>query len=144
MGLKVGRYPMEELEMRNAKIRRMGWVSILSLLSLVGSPFVGESRAQEGTSPEPQGAPYIIEDIQGNGVQVLEGGAKDWERAEEGQSVETGDEIKIGQGSEATLMLESETSVHLREGTDLKVEQIQANETNGFLSRLQIFAGSIL
>lgn len=87
---------------------------------------------------------YVIEDIQGSNVQVLEDGESAWEPAQEGQALESGDEIKLGEKSETTLMLQSETSVHLTGPTDLKVEQIEANENGGFWSRLQVLAGQVL
>lgn len=87
---------------------------------------------------------YVIEDIQGPQVQVLEEGETQWEAAQEGQVVDTGDEVKVGDKSEVTLMMQNETSVHLNENTDLKVEQITANETGGFMSRLQVLAGLVL
>lgn len=93
-------------------------------------------------NPEP--TEYVIEDIQGTNVQVLEAGSKVWDKAEEGQEVESGDEVKVGDGSEATLTLQSETTVHLAVGTDIKVDQIQPNETQGFVSRLALLAGNVL
>src|SRR5262249_29614757 len=76
--------------------------------------------------------------------QVMEDGAKIWDKAEEGQVLDAGDEIKVGDGSEASLTLQNDTTVHLAAGTDLKVQQIQANETQGFLSRLALLAGNVL
>ncbi|HTC21489.1 MAG TPA: FecR family protein [bacterium] len=99
--------------------------------------------ADDQTSAGGEPVEYVLEDIQGT-VQVLEDGAKNWEAAQEGQVLETGDEIKVGDSSEATLTLQSETTVHLSAGTDMKVEQIEANQTNGFLSHLQVLAGSLL
>ena len=110
---------------------------------LSGTGFIAcADEGSQGSPSEP--VEYIIEDIQGSNVQVLEDGAKVWDKAEEGQVIETGDEIKVGDGSEATLTLQSETTVHLCSGTDLKVEQIKPNESQGFLSRLALVAGNIL
>jgi len=86
---------------------------------------------------------YVLEDIKGT-VQVLEVGAKDWVKADEGEVVETGDEVKVGEKSEATMALGNDTSVHLDAQTDMKVTQIAPNETGGFLSRLQVVAGNLL
>lgn len=120
--------------------------SLAALLGL-GTLTLMPLRVFSQTDPQATAAldpvQYVIEDIQGN-VQVLEEGAKDWEAAQEGQAVESGDEIKVGDNSEASLTMESETSVRLSADTDIKVEQIEANETGGFLSRLQVFAGNIL
>jgi hypothetical protein len=87
---------------------------------------------------------YVLEDIQGSQVQVLEAGADGWAAGEEGEVLEPGDEVKVGEGSEATLTLQSDTSVHLDAGTDLTVAQIAANHQGGFLSRLKVKAGRIL
>ncbi len=106
-------------------------------------PTLGTAQTSSSAAASPEPAEYVIEDIQGN-VQVLEAGSKDWETAQEGQVVESGDEVKAGDNSEATLMMESETSVHLAADTDVKVDQIQANDTGGFLSHLEVFAGNIL
>ena len=120
-------------------VYRPGLGVLLGLATLVFNP----PRVFSQTASAEDPVEYVIEDIQGK-VQVLEDGSKDWETAQEGQVVESGDEVKVGYNSEATLTMQSETSVHLAADTDLKVEQIQPNETTGFLSRLQVVAGSIL
>ncbi len=106
-------------------------------------PLRGISQNDNGVAPAQDPAEYDIEDIQGQ-VQVLEDGAKDWEPAEEGQVLESGDEIKVGDNSQATLMMQSDTSVQLSAGSDMKVDQIEANASGGFLSRLEVFAGNVL
>lgn len=116
---------------------------LLGLVMAISIPLTGVSRADDATATAPEPVEYLVEDIQGN-VRVLEEGAKNWEPAEEGQVVEPGDEIKVGDKSEATLMLQGDTSVHLNAQADMKVEQIEANPTGGFLSRLQVLAGNIL
>jgi hypothetical protein len=117
---------------------------LAGFLLVFGPSLRGISQADDQPAAASEPAEYIIEDIQGSNVQVLEEGAKEWEPAVEGQVVDSGDEVKVGTASEATLTLQSETSVHLGEGTDLKVEQIEANPSNGFLSRLQVVAGTLL
>src|ERR1700677_1600001 len=87
---------------------------------------------------------YVVEDIQGNGVQVLEENSKTWDMAQEGQVLETGDEIRTGSNSQATLTMQSDTQVHLSSNSDLKVGDIEPNTTNGFLSHLVVLAGIIL
>ncbi len=89
-------------------------------------------------------AEYIIEDIQGSDVQVLEDGSQNWEKAQEGQEVESGDQVKTGDNSQANLMLESETTVHLDSNSTIKVDQVTSNENGGFLSRLDMLAGNLL
>jgi ferric-dicitrate binding protein FerR (iron transport regulator) len=122
---------------------RVGLAILTVFLLILASPFTRISMADDQTSAGGEPVEYVLEDIQGT-VQVLEDGAKNWEAAQEGQVLETGDEIKVGDSSEATLTLQSETTVHLSAGTDMKVEQIEANQTNGFLSHLQVLAGSLL
>jgi hypothetical protein len=115
---------------------------VLGALLFLSAPLKSISQV-ESQNPSSESVEYILEDIQGN-VQVLEEGATQWEQAEEGQVLESGDEIKVDNKGQATLMLQSETSVHLNGPSDLKVEQISANENGGFLSRLKVFAGLVL
>jgi hypothetical protein len=86
---------------------------------------------------------YVVEDIKGANVQVLEDGSQTWDNAQEGQVLESGDEIRTGDNSEATLTMQSDTQVHLSADSDLKVGQIESNNSNGFLSHLVILAGTI-
>jgi len=106
-------------------------------------PLHGLSQTSNTASSSQAPVEYVLEDIQGD-VQVLEEGSKDWEAAQEGQVVESGDEVKVGNDSEATLMMQSETAVHLSANTDMKVDRIQANNTGGFLSHIEVFAGNLL
>lgn len=115
----------------------------VGLSAFLSFPVNGISQSDGTKSTAAESVEYVIEDIQGN-VQVLEEGAKDWEAAEEGQVVESGDEVKVGDDGEATLMLQSETSIHLTAGSDTKVDQVEANNTGGFLSHLEVFAGTVL
>jgi ferric-dicitrate binding protein FerR (iron transport regulator) len=50
----------------------------------------------------------------------------------------------VGKDSEASLMLETETSVHLSENSDLKIKEIGANKSGGFVSRLLFMTGKLL
>ncbi len=122
---------------------KMTFSIIAGFLMVFGLPLNGMSQADNTGTPAPEPVEYVIESIQGN-VQVLEDGAKDWETALEGQVVESGDEIKTGDNSEATLMMQSDTAVHLSADSDMKVDQIGANDTGGFLSHLVVFTGNIL
>src|SRR5258708_38598539 len=53
------------------------------LLLFLSGPLVGFAQTNE--SEETDSAQYIVEDIQGSNVQVLEDGVGAWEPAEEGQ-----------------------------------------------------------
>jgi hypothetical protein len=120
-------------------------VMIGAVLVLVGSGSRSLVRAEEAPADQASDpVQYVIEDIQGSNVQVMEDGTKVWDKAEEGQVLEKGDEIKVGDGSEATLALRSETTIQLAAGTDLQVQEIKSNESQGFLSRLTLLAGSVL
>ena len=98
----------------------------------------------EDRETKPVSVQYVIEDIQGSQVQVLEEGESQWETAVEGHAIDRGDEVKVGKNCEATLMLGDETSAHLGENSDLKVTQIEASAEGGFLSRFQLLAGRVL
>lgn len=105
-------------------------------------PLAAKSQTVDDSGPQP--IEYVIEDVQGPNVQVMEEGQGQWEPAQEGQVLESGDEIRTGAGSQANLMMQSETSVHLNELTDMKVDQIASNPDGGFLSRLKVLAGMVL
>jgi hypothetical protein len=117
-------------------------MAVFLFVGMIPAPPAHADDPTKGTDPEP--VQYVIEDIQGTNVQVREDGAMVWDKAEEGQVVDSGDEVKVGDGSEATLSLQNETTVHLNSGTDIKVDQIQSNETQGFVSRLALMAGNVL
>jgi hypothetical protein len=101
-------------------------------------------HAQTSNASASDPVEYAVEDIQGSNVQVLESNSKIWDPAQEGQILESGDEIRTGDNSEATLTMQSDTQVHLSANSDLKISQIVPNATNGFLSRLVVLAGIIL
>jgi ferric-dicitrate binding protein FerR (iron transport regulator) len=100
------------------------------------APVAGNSAAEP--------VQYVLEDIQGSAVQVLETGTDQWAAGEEGEVLESGDELKVGADSEATLMLQSDTSVHVSANSDVTVDQIADNRRGGFFSKLKITAGQLL
>jgi len=88
---------------------------------------------------------YFIVDIQGAGdIQILKEGQSQWVRAQVGSRLEEGDKISVGDDTEAVLSLKSETLVHLDEGTEMSVAQLEENQAKGFLSRLELWGGSLL
>ncbi|HVM33632.1 MAG TPA: FecR family protein [bacterium] len=113
---------------------------------LLGLAFLGLSQAGFGQTADPGAdeAQYSLEDIQGSQVQVLEKGADQWAAGEEGEILQSGDEVKVGEGSQATLMLGSDTSVQLAAGTDMTVHEIEPSPRGGFVSRLMLSAGNLL
>lgn len=122
--------------------RKWGSFSLVGMFFFFVEPLTGVSQTNVETTQEPM--EYVIENIQGSNVQVLEEGQNLWEPAQEGQVLEAGDEIKVGDKSQADLMLQSETSIHLSEQTDLKVDEISANQDGGFFSRMKVLTGIIL
>jgi len=117
---------------------------VISLLAV--SPVTNVSAEEETATPTPtvEKTEYVLENLQGDDIQVLEDGSGKWEKAQEGQVLEAGDEVKTGEGSQATLMLQSETSVHFNATSDMKVDRIEPTEEGGFLSRLKLLAGRVL
>jgi hypothetical protein len=128
--------------MRTSPSNILGFGFCLSFFLIPLTGFSQAPAADATVAAEP--VQYVLEDIQGSNVQVLETGTDQWAAGEEGEVLESGDEIKVGDGSEATLTLQADTSVHLDAGTDLTVAQIDDNHQGGFLSRLKITAGRIL
>jgi ferric-dicitrate binding protein FerR (iron transport regulator) len=107
---------------------------------------LGTTQTLRGGEPTPgTAAPmeYVLEDLQGN-VQVREGGTSTWTRAEEGQVLEAGDQVRTGDGSQAALSLAGETNLQLGPKGDLTVEEIANNGQGGFVSRLKLLTGRFL
>ncbi len=113
---------------------------LLFAVAFMGHPSAGIPQTQDQAQP----VEYVIEDIKGQDVQVLEDGSKSWTPAQEGQEVESGDQVKTGNNCEATLTLESDTTVHMDPNSTLKVDQVVSNDAGGFLSRLEMLAGNLL
>src|ERR1700722_9999594 len=107
-------------------------------------PVGGECQAADPGNSAPEPVQYVMEDIQGSGVQVLETGTDQWAAGQEGEVLESGDELKIGVDSVATLMLQSGTSVQVSPNSDVKIDQIADNHQGGFFSKLKITAGRLL
>ena len=117
-----------------------GWgISLFFLFPVIG---MGQTANMNNPAQEP--VEYTVEDIQGSNVQVLEKGSAQWAQAQEGETLESGDEIKVGDNSQAVIMLQSDTSVNLSQGTDIKVDQIEDNQKGGFFSRLELLTGQVL
>jgi hypothetical protein len=107
-------------------------------------PIGGECQAADPGNAGPEPVQYVLEDIQGSDVQVLETGADQWAAGQEGEVLESGDELKVGADSQATLMLQSDTSVQVSPNSDVKIDQIADNHQGGFFSKLKITAGQLL
>jgi hypothetical protein len=86
---------------------------------------------------------YVLEDLSGT-VLIQSAGDALPEPAEEEQTVQAGDEIITQAGSEASLTLNETTMFHLSENSDVKVDELARNDTQGFTSRLILTAGKVL
>jgi hypothetical protein len=123
---------------------RKTWLcSVLGFLAFF-IPYTAQCQTADAAVSDAEPTQYVLEDIQGSNVQVLETGTSDWAVGQEGEVLESGDEVKVGADSEATLMLQSDTSVHLSANSDLKIDQIADNHQGGFFSKLKITAGQLL
>lgn len=118
--------------------------SLTVLFVLLACVFSSRTAFSQTTNDPNSAVEYVVEDIQGSNVQVLEENSQTWDPAQEGQVLETGDEIKVGDNSQATLTLQNDTQVNLSADTDLKIGQIEPNATNGFFSHLVVLAGQII
>jgi hypothetical protein len=88
---------------------------------------------------------YTIEEIQGSGdAKVLKESNDQWKNAKENMTLEEGDRIRVGDGTEVILRLKDDTVVHLDENSELEIARLSENESQGFLSRLKLLVGSIL
>ncbi len=94
----------------------------------------------EGTPEPPE---YVMEKIKGT-VLIKNQDSTAPEEAEEEETVEGGDEIITKNNSEVSLTLDENTMFHLGPNSDVKVSQLLWNNSNGFISRLELRAGKIL
>ncbi len=86
---------------------------------------------------------WVLEDISGT-VMIQSVGEATPDPAVEEQTLQAGDEIITQAGAEATLTLDETTMFHIPENSDVKVDQLERNDTGGFLSRLGLAAGKVL
>jgi hypothetical protein len=92
-------------------------------------------------TPEP--LEYVLEDLKGT-VLIRESGETATRPADEEEMVGEGDEIITKAGSEASLTLDENTMFHLSENSDVKVDELKPNTSNGFISRLLLAGGRLL
>jgi hypothetical protein len=94
-------------------------------------------------SPTPEPPEYVMEKIKGT-VLIKDADSTTPEAAEEEETVESGDEIITKDDSEVSLTLDENTLFHLGPDSDVKVSQLAWNDSNGFISRLELLGGKIL
>ncbi|HUO56936.1 MAG TPA: FecR family protein [bacterium] len=88
-------------------------------------------------------AGYVLDKVKGT-VLVLPSGSAVTETAEEDQTVQPGDEVITKDDSEVSLTLNDQTMVKLSADSEVKVSDLTRKESNGFVSRLRLAAGSVL
>jgi hypothetical protein len=112
---------------------------LVLVFGLSASPAAAADKpANGGQAPQ-----YTLEEISGD-VIVIPSGENQWKTAEEGDSVRTGDEVRVGPAGEAVLFLNEDTVIHLSEDTSLKVDRLVSNDSDGFLNRLKLLAGRVI
>jgi hypothetical protein len=94
-------------------------------------------------SPTPEPPEYVMEKIKGT-VLIKSLDSAGPEAAEEEETVESGDEIITKDDSEVSLTLDENTLFHLGPDGDVKVSQLVWNDSNGFISRLELLGGTVL
>ncbi len=107
------------------------------------APSSGAIPIDLGSAPTPEPLEYVLEDLKGT-VLIRESGQTQAEPAQEEETVEEGDEIITKAGSEASLTLDENTMFHLSENSDVKVDQLKPNLSNGFINRLLLLGGKVL
>jgi len=88
-------------------------------------------------------AGYVVDEIKGK-VLILPKGASKSVAAETEQTVQTGDEVIVPEGSEASLAFNGVAALQLSGGSDLKVGDLAKPGPKGFMSRLKLIAGQVL
>ncbi len=103
-------------------------------ITLAGEPTPADT-------PEP--LEYVVEEAKGTVLLVQNGKALPVALEEE-ETVQEGDEIITKENSQATLSLDENTLIRLGPDSDLRLTKLGPNETNGFISRLELIGGKIL
>jgi predicted secreted protein len=85
----------------------------------------------------------VVEEAKGT-VLLVQNGNPQPVTLEEEETVEQGDEIITKENSQATLSLDENTLIRLGPDSDLHITALGPNETNGFISRLELAGGKIM
>jgi hypothetical protein len=86
---------------------------------------------------------YVVDEAKGSVLMVQKGKAEPVTLEEE-EEVQEGDEIITRENSQATLSLDENTLIRLGPDSDLRLSTLKPNESNGFISRLELVGGRIL
>ena len=104
---------------------------------------VAEAVDQPTPTDTPEPLEYVVEEIHGT-VLLVQNGKPEPVNLEEEETVQQGDEIITKENSKATLSLDENTLIHLGPNSDLHITDLGPNETNGFISRMELVGGNIL
>jgi hypothetical protein len=105
------------------------------------APAAVAEMATPTDTPEP--LEYIVEEAKGS-VLLIQKGKAEPVTLEEEEEVQEGDEIITRENSQATLSLDENTLIRLGPDSDLRLTALQPNESNGFISRMELVGGKIL
>jgi hypothetical protein len=109
----------------------------------VSSPTVGAVTENPTPTDTPEPLEYVVEETHGT-VLLVQNGKPEPVTLEEEETVEQGDEIITKENSKAILSLDENTLIHLGPNSDLHITDLGPNETNGFISRVELVGGNIL
>jgi len=110
------------------------------------TPIALSPTAVTTEEPTPTTTPslqYSIEDIKGTAL-IIPAGSTIPETAEEGEAVETGDNLLTKEDSEITLALNDNTLIHIPADSQIRVVDLSPNTIHGFSSRIELILGNIL
>lgn len=105
------------------------------------APAAVAEMATPTDTPEP--LEYIVEEAKG-AVLLVQKGKAEPVTLEEEEEIQEGDEIITRENSQATLSLDENTLIRLGPDSDLRLTALQPNESNGFISRMELVGGKIL
>ncbi|SRR5579871_2076864 len=126
---------------RNLRIvSSFAFVAVLFALPLKAVK-ADENSSANLSSQLPTG--YVVDEIKGQ-VFILPKGASKPVTAEPDQTVQTGDEVTVPEGSQASLAFNNAAVIQLSGGSHLKVGDLAKPGPKGFLSRLKLLAGRVL
>jgi hypothetical protein len=118
--------------------RTVLWAACLTILSNVAVPaFSAESK--EPSEP----LLYTLEAATGD-VTIVRSTETQSRKAKEGDTLQEGDQVRVGSGGEAVLFLDEDTVVHVGSSSEMRIERLRPSEGGGFLNRLQLLAGRVL
>jgi hypothetical protein len=110
-------------------------VLLLGILTVGAVPAWADTDASDSV--------YVVQDLKGD-VMILKNGKDRSTVLQEGDEVESGDEIQVGHDGEATLTLGDDQVIRLESDTKVKLSEAEPNKDGGFLTRLQLSAGNLL